>query len=106
LLEVYRPKQQPGEVADTNVGTPSCRKFIQEVFMLIKRAFHRGLSRVAAGCPVLSKKLVAAFNIGGHHRRGTLFFPALKASVRSVTLIIRDVAKVQERTFSWKVQPK
>ena len=30
--------------------------------MLIKRAFHRGLSRVAAGCPVLSKKLVAAFN--------------------------------------------
>ena len=42
---------------------------------------------------------------GGHHRRGTLFFPALKASVHSVTLIIRDVAEVPERTFSWKIQP-
>jgi len=42
---------------------------------------------------------------GGHHRKGTLFFPALKASVHSVTLIIRDVAKVPERAFSWKVQP-
>ena len=42
---------------------------------------------------------------GGHHRRGTLFFPALKASVQSVTLIIRDVAKVPERAFNWKVQP-
>lgn len=40
---------------------------------------------------------------GGHHRRGTLIFPALKGPVRSVTLIIRDVAKVPERTFNWKV---
>ncbi len=30
--------------------------------MLIKRAFHRGLARVAASCPALSKKLVAAFS--------------------------------------------
>jgi len=30
--------------------------------MLIKRAIHRGLSRVAASCPALSKKLVAAFS--------------------------------------------
>ena len=30
--------------------------------MLIKRAIHRGLSRVSANCPVLSKKLVAAFS--------------------------------------------
>ncbi len=42
---------------------------------------------------------------GGHHRRGTLIFPALKAPVQSVTLIIRDVARVPERTFSWKIQP-
>lgn len=42
---------------------------------------------------------------GGHHRRGTLIFPALQAPVKSVTLIIHDVAKVPERIFSWKVQP-
>jgi len=42
---------------------------------------------------------------GGHHRKGTLIFPSLKAPVQSVTLIIRDVAKVPERTFTWKVQP-
>ncbi len=30
--------------------------------MLIKRTFHRGLSRVAASCPALSKRLVAAFD--------------------------------------------
>lgn len=42
---------------------------------------------------------------GGHHRRGTLIFPALQDPVQSVTLIIRDVADVPERTFSWQVQP-
>lgn len=42
---------------------------------------------------------------GGHHRRGTLFFPVLKAPVHSVTLIIRDVANVSERTFNWKIEP-
>ncbi len=30
--------------------------------MRIKRVFHRGMSRVAASCPALSKRLVAAFN--------------------------------------------
>lgn len=42
---------------------------------------------------------------GGHHRKGTLIFPSLQAAVKSVTLIIRDIAKVQERSFSWKIQP-
>jgi len=42
---------------------------------------------------------------GGHHRKGTLIFPSLKAPVQSVILIIRDVAKVPERTFTWKIQP-
>lgn len=40
---------------------------------------------------------------GGHHRKGTLIFPALPASVKSVTLTIRNVADVPERTFTWQV---
>lgn len=42
---------------------------------------------------------------GGHHRKGTLIFPVLKESAKSVTLIIRDVADVPERVFTWKVEP-
>lgn len=42
---------------------------------------------------------------GGHHRKGTLIFPVLKESAKSVTLIIRDVADVPERVFMWKVEP-
>jgi hypothetical protein len=42
---------------------------------------------------------------GGHHRKGTLIFPALPASVKSVTLTIRNVADVPERTFTWQVEP-
>ena len=46
---------------------------------------------------------------GGHHREGTLTFPAqgpdgknlLGPNVREITLIIRDVAGVPERTFRW-----
>ncbi len=46
---------------------------------------------------------------GGHHRAGTLAFPAtasdgkpvLGPGARSVTLIIRDVGGVPERTFQW-----
>lgn len=41
---------------------------------------------------------------GGHHRKGTLIFPALPASVKSVTLTIRNVADVPERTFTWQVR--
>ncbi len=42
---------------------------------------------------------------GGHHRKGTLIFPVLEGPVQSVTLIIRDVANVPERVFTWKVKP-
>lgn len=42
---------------------------------------------------------------GGHHRNGTLIFPVLKESAKSVTLIIRDIADVPERVFTWKVEP-
>ena len=40
-----------------------------------------------------------------HHRKGTLIFPNLQTPVKSVTLIIHDVAQVPERTFSWQVKP-
>jgi len=42
---------------------------------------------------------------GGHHRKGALFFPALEKPVKSVTLIIRDLADSPETTFTWEVQP-
>lgn len=45
---------------------------------------------------------------GGHHREGTLVFPAsagggpaIPASARAVVLVIRDVAGVAERSFTW-----
>ena len=40
---------------------------------------------------------------GGHHRKGVLEFPELKDNPESITLIIRKVAKVPERTFEWSV---
>jgi hypothetical protein len=48
---------------------------------------------------------------GGHHRRGTLTFPATTAdgsplfdsNTRAVELIVRDVAGVPERSFRWTV---
>lgn len=46
---------------------------------------------------------------GGHHRNGMLTFPATTASgmpligpaTRSITLVIRNVSDVPERTFTW-----
>ena len=42
---------------------------------------------------------------GGHHRSGTLSFPALAQDTTTVTLTIRGVGKDSERIFSWQVQP-
>lgn len=42
---------------------------------------------------------------GGHHRSGTLSFPALTPGTENVTLIIKGVGKDSERIFSWQVQP-
>ena len=42
---------------------------------------------------------------GGHHRSGTLSFPALAQGTETVILIIRGVGKDSERIFSWQVQP-
>lgn len=46
---------------------------------------------------------------GGHHRAGTLTFPdqgpdgrpVLNPEVRTITLVIRDIAGVAERSFQW-----
>jgi hypothetical protein len=40
---------------------------------------------------------------GGHHRKGVLEFPELDENTESITLIIRQVANVPERTFEWSV---
>jgi len=42
---------------------------------------------------------------GGHHRSGTLEFSAIRGNPGSVTLIIKDIANVPERVFSWNVNP-
>lgn len=40
---------------------------------------------------------------GGHHVGGTLSFPAIKNRGQSLTLTLRGIADVPERTFTWKV---
>ncbi len=40
---------------------------------------------------------------GGHHRKGTLSFPQLKSRGQMLTLTLRGIANVPERTFTWKV---
>ena len=40
---------------------------------------------------------------GGHHVSGMLSFPALKNRGQTVTLTLRGIAAVPERTFTWKV---
>jgi hypothetical protein len=50
---------------------------------------------------------------GGHHRQGMLRFPATRSDgtpligsdTRAIELIIRDVADVPERIFSWTPEP-
>jgi hypothetical protein len=47
---------------------------------------------------------------GGHHRSGTLTFPTadtdgrplIASSTRTIELVIRDVAGVPERVFTWQ----
>jgi hypothetical protein len=41
---------------------------------------------------------------GGHHRRGVLEFPALEGGLRSVTLVISDIAGVPKRIFEWNIE--
>jgi hypothetical protein len=41
---------------------------------------------------------------GGHHRSGTLEFPELKGSPKSVKLVIKGIAGVPERMFEWMIE--
>jgi len=41
---------------------------------------------------------------GGHHRSGVLEFPAIAQGTKSVTLYIKNIAGVAERTFEWKLE--
>lgn len=40
---------------------------------------------------------------GGHHREGTLKFPALASKPKYVELVIKGLAKIPERVFKWDV---
>jgi hypothetical protein len=40
---------------------------------------------------------------GGHHRKGILVFPGLKAQTKWIKLTIRDVYDVPKRVFEWKL---
>lgn len=40
---------------------------------------------------------------GGHHRKGTLSFPTPLKQIPAISLILKDIAGVQERTFVWKL---
>ena len=41
---------------------------------------------------------------GGHHRSGVLEFPAIAKDTKSITLSLKDIAGVPERTFEWKLE--
>jgi len=40
----------------------------------------------------------------GHHRQTTVIFPRLSDEVKSLELVIKDVAGVKERTFRWDLK--
>lgn len=40
---------------------------------------------------------------GGHHRTVILYFPEVPASSRSLELIIKGVAGIEERSFRWEL---
>jgi len=41
---------------------------------------------------------------GGHHRKGILEFPELTEDCASITLVIRAIDNVPERTFKWRIE--
>ena len=41
---------------------------------------------------------------GGHHRSGVLEFPTIAKDTKSITLSLKDIAGVPERTFEWKLE--
>jgi hypothetical protein len=43
---------------------------------------------------------------GGHHRSGILEFPNIPEGTGSITLYIKSIADVPERSFEWKLEGK
>jgi hypothetical protein len=41
---------------------------------------------------------------GGHHRKGILEFPELNGDAGKITLVIREISNVPNRTFEWSVE--
>ncbi len=41
---------------------------------------------------------------GGHHRNGTLTFPAPSSTPKTITLTVSGVGAVATRTFTWNIQ--
>lgn len=40
---------------------------------------------------------------GGHHRAGVIRFDALPAGTRSITLVVKNIAGIRERAFTWEL---
>ena len=41
---------------------------------------------------------------GGHHREGKLKFAAMTTQPKYIELVIKDLAKVAERSFRWELR--
>ncbi len=41
---------------------------------------------------------------GGHHRSGKIKFAALTTNTKSISLIVKNIAGVPERTFKWNLE--
>lgn len=41
---------------------------------------------------------------GGHHREGVLLFPKLHNDVKTVRLVIKNIASVPTRSFEWQIK--
>lgn len=41
--------------------------------------------------------------VGGHHRQGTVHFAPLSGKMKTLTLVIRNVAGVPERIYEWEL---
>lgn len=41
---------------------------------------------------------------GGHHRKTVLHFPTIPVGVRTIELIIKDIAGIKERSFRWELK--
>lgn len=41
---------------------------------------------------------------GGHHRETTLIFPQVSREAKRLEIVIKDVARVKERTFRWNLE--